>query len=74
MHYVLVKCVCVPAELCRQYGADPLNIAMLIEQSATLTAQGATQCTPALLSAEGGAGIGPCLEQLGFFGYETTGG
>lgn len=60
-------------ELCNQYGADPLNIALLIEQSATLTAQGATECSPTLLAAEGGIGLGPCLEQLGLFGYEVIG-
>eukprot|EP00750_Incisomonas_marina_P001610 INCI1135.2.p1 GENE.INCI1135.2~~INCI1135.2.p1 ORF type:complete len:265 (+),score=34.95 INCI1135.2:162-956(+) len=58
--------------LCNEYGADPLNLNLLIAQSATLTAQGATACTPALLSAPGGAGLGPCLEQLGLFGYEVV--
>ena len=60
-------------DLCNEYGADPLNLNLLIAQSATLTAQGATACTPALLSAPGGAGLGPCLEQLGLFGYEVVG-
>ena len=62
------------SELCKQFGAEPLNIDMLIGQSAVLTAQGATMCTPELLSAEGGVGLGPCLEQLGLFGYEVAGG
>jgi hypothetical protein len=58
-------------ELCKQYGADPLNVALLTEQSATLTAQGATECTPEKLAADGG--LGPCLAQLGLFGYELQG-
>jgi hypothetical protein len=36
----------------------------------SLTAQGATECAEGLLDQEGGVGLGPCLEQLGFFGYK----